>query len=130
MTLGFTGGIRRKPVARHVAVCALLLLGVSSYFALDRLTLLAATWRFSELPPSAPTLPIGIHMLPLTLLDQAGSPVDLTTPAGPLLLVVFRGVWCPYCRKELARLAEQVPRFSSGALRVYGISGDPPEALL
>jgi len=86
--------------------------------------------RLGGLPPSPPALPIGTHVPPVTLFDQRGAPVELASPGGPQLLVVFRGVWCPYCRKELARLAEQVPRFSSTPVRVYGISGDPPEALL
>ncbi|HWL87411.1 MAG TPA: peroxiredoxin family protein [Polyangiaceae bacterium] len=90
----------------------------------------AAPLALWKLPPSPRLLPIGAPLIPVTLLNQEGAPVALATPAGPMLLVVFRGVWCPYCRGELARLAEQVRRFSSTAIRVYGISGDEPEALL
>ncbi|WP_394831420.1 peroxiredoxin family protein [Pendulispora rubella] len=86
--------------------------------------------RSSRLPPVPPELALGAHVPAVTLQDQGGAPIELGKTNGPLLVVVFRGVWCPYCRKELARLAQQIPRFSSSEVRVYGISADDPDALL
>ncbi|WP_394850548.1 redoxin domain-containing protein [Pendulispora brunnea] len=86
---------------------------------------------YHQLPRPPAAFPIGTHMQqPLTLMDQNGANVDVSGAKSPVLLMVFRGAWCPSCRSELDRLAQQVPRFASTGIRVYGISSDPPDALL
>ncbi|WP_394842075.1 peroxiredoxin family protein [Pendulispora brunnea] len=92
--------------------------------------ILSVLSRSSRLPPVPPELSLGTRVPEVTLQNQSGVPIELGKTNGPLLVVVFRGVWCPYCRKELSRLAQQIPRFASSEVRVYGISADEPDALL
>jgi len=94
------------------------------------IVVLSIVARSDRLPPAAPELALGTHVPTADLQDPTGARVEWDPAKGPTLLVVFRGVWCPYCRNELSRLAKQVPRFSSTGIRVYGISTDDSEALL
>ncbi|WP_394835614.1 peroxiredoxin family protein [Pendulispora rubella] len=94
------------------------------------ITMLIVCIQFDKLPTSPSVMPIGTQAPRITLLDQDGKAVNVSVPGEPVLFVVFRGVWCAYCRSELARLAREVPRFAQTNVHVYGISGDPPDALL
>jgi len=116
--------VRRGKMAMHLPekVCAIA--NAASIIAL------IVCVQFDNLPTSPSVLPIGVHAPRITLLDQDGKAVNVSVPGEPVLFVVFRGVWCPYCRTELARLAREVPRFAQTNVHVYGISGDPPDALL
>jgi len=48
---------------------------------------------------------------------------------GPIVLVTFRGGWCPYCNMHLAELRHVVPELASKGVNVYFLSGDRPELL-
>jgi Peroxiredoxin len=54
-------------------------------------------------------------------------------PAGqrdkPLMLVTFRGGWCPFCNVHLEELQEIVPELSAAGMEVAFLSGDRPEIL-
>lgn len=54
-------------------------------------------------------------------------------PAGqrdkPLMLVTFRGGWCPFCNVHLEELQEVVPELSAAGMEVAFLSGDRPEIL-
>lgn len=63
-----------------------------------------------------------------TLEDEQGHPVDLASLTGrPMLLVFYRGGWCPSCRAQLTALLPEVQRFLNAGVAVVGISPDPPE---
>jgi peroxiredoxin len=87
----------------------------------------AAHLRY-RLPPSSPGAGVGTPLPDLTLSDESGHPTRLRDDR-PLLIVWFRGSWCPYCRKQLAELAAEMPHFSDGNFRLLAISADPPEPL-
>lgn len=65
----------------------------------------------------------------VTSLD--GAEHDLATlPAGkPLVLVVFRGAWCPFCQTHLAELAAQLEHFQEAGVRVMALAPDGTPAL-
>jgi hypothetical protein len=42
---------------------------------------------------------------------------------GPLVLVFYRGAWCPYCNLYLASLQKYLPRFKSYGVYVVNIFG-------
>lgn len=44
---------------------------------------------------------------------------------GPILLGFFRGHWCPYCRRYLAKLQLHVDRFASEGVGLLAISPEP-----
>lgn len=78
------------------------------------------------LPPSE--LPTGKRLPDFSLRDETGRTVTLASSSGsPAVLIFFRGAFCAYCRKELARLSEQAPAFMAHGVRIFGISADPPD---
>jgi peroxiredoxin len=83
--------------------------------------------RFA-LGESAHEITLGQVLPRATVKDEAGRPVDLSALVGPpLLLVFYRGGWCPSCRAQLTALLPEVERFLAAGVRVVGISPDPPE---
>src|SRR5215207_5633019 len=63
-----------------------------------------------------------------SLPDQDGNTVRLyeQLAGGPLLVVFFRGHWCPYCRRYLGKLRDHWPRLRERGARVIAISPEPP----
>src|SRR5258708_1169420 len=47
-----------------------------------------------------------------------------------VLLVFYRGYWCPRCNLELLSLQENLERFAALGVRVVAVSTDPPEVTL
>jgi len=47
----------------------------------------------------------------------------------PVVLITFRGGWCPYCNMHLSELRTVVPTLASRGIDVYFLSGDRPELL-
>ena len=47
----------------------------------------------------------------------------------PVVLITFRGGWCPYCNLHLSELRTVVPVLASRGIDVYFLSGDRPELL-
>jgi peroxiredoxin len=45
---------------------------------------------------------------------------------GPVMLVFYRGDWCPYCNGQLASYAREVEEFENRGIQVAGVSVDPP----
>ena len=45
---------------------------------------------------------------------------------GPLLVVFYRGHWCPYCRRYLGKLRDHWPRLRERGAQVVAISPEPP----
>jgi len=49
--------------------------------------------------------------------------------ARPVVIVTFRGGWCPYCNMHLSELRAVVPEISAMGIDVLFLSGDRPEQL-
>ena len=49
--------------------------------------------------------------------------------ARPVVIVAFRGGWCPYCNMHLSELHTVVPEISAMGIDVLFLSGDRPELL-
>jgi peroxiredoxin len=49
--------------------------------------------------------------------------------ARPVVIVAFRGGWCPYCNMHLSELRNVVPEISAMGIDVLFLSGDRPELL-
>jgi peroxiredoxin len=81
-----------------------------------------------RLPP--PSFPVGAPAPDFVLNDQDGQPLRLSSLRGtPVLLVVFLGTWCPYCRNQLTALATEARNFHGRVPQILAVSTDPPEAL-
>jgi len=61
--------------------------------------------------------------------DHQGQPWNLSgqLEAGPVMLVFYRGDWCPYCNGQLVSFARQYGEFERRGAQVAAISVDPPE---
>jgi peroxiredoxin len=61
--------------------------------------------------------------------DQQDYPWSLSgqLEVGPVVLVFYRGDWCPYCNGQLASYARKYEEFERRGAQVAGISVDPPE---
>ena len=60
--------------------------------------------------------------------DQQDYPWSLSgqIELGPVVLVFYRGDWCPYCNGQLASYARGFGEFERRGAQVAGISVDPP----
>ena len=47
----------------------------------------------------------------------------------PVMLLVFRGGWCPYCNMYLAEMRHVIPEIQAMGIDVLFLSGDRPEML-
>jgi peroxiredoxin len=61
--------------------------------------------------------------------DQQGYPWSLSgeLELGPVVLIFYRGDWCPYCNGQLAGYARRFEEFERRGAQVAGVSVDPPD---
>jgi peroxiredoxin len=71
---------------------------------------------------------VGERFPAFILPDEQGEPFDLRSELahGPLMLVFYRGDWCPYCNGQLVSFARDYEEFEERRVRIAGISVDPP----
>ncbi|MDB5297989.1 MAG: Peroxiredoxin [Phycisphaerales bacterium] len=50
---------------------------------------------------------------------------DCLSPSG-VVLVFFRGHWCPYCRRYLGKLRDHAGRIRAGGTQLVAVSPEPP----
>jgi len=65
-------------------------------------------------------------------LDQNGisySSEDLLTHGNRILVIFYRGYWCPYCQNHLKELDEQFKSFQRKGMQVLVISPEKPEKI-
>jgi len=46
--------------------------------------------------------------------------------SAPIVVIFYRGHWCPYCRRYLAKVQTHLPRLTEYAAQVLAISPEPP----
>ena len=61
--------------------------------------------------------------------DGDGFDFDPQRLERPVILIVFRGGWCPYCNMHLSELRHVVPDIGEMNVDVLFVSGDRPSAL-
>ena len=74
-------------------------------------------------------LNVGGAMPGFALKDAAGATVnsaDLLS-RGPLVVVFYRGAWCPYCNLYLHRLQDYLPKLAERGATLVAISGEGPD---
>lgn len=76
--------------------------------------------------PAANALRVGGMLPALDLIDETGQIVRIESLYGtPLLLVFYRGNWCPLCMAQVRELAEQCREFQQRGVTVALISPQP-----
>ncbi len=112
-------------VCRRARTAALVIMLASSA------ALGGAAYSRYRLPPSSAEAGVGAPLPELTLPDQTGKRLSLRALDGrPLVLIWFRGSWCPYCRQQLSEIEADLAHFSAADVRVLAVSPDPPEPLV
>lgn len=114
------------------------------------LSFIAPTWAESELklpegfkaevattsPEKLGSNDQGVGLIPgtkvedFTVNNHEGEPVSFSalTAKSPLLVVFYRGGWCPYCNVQIKQLTEAYPAFSERGVLPVLISVDKPHA--
>lgn len=67
-----------------------------------------------------------------TLPDQLGRPIDIASllERGPLVVVFYRGGWCPYCNLELRAYQQALPRIVGEGGTLVAVSPETPDHTL
>ena len=91
-----------------------------------------AAIREIEASGTAPGLSVGDRAPEFTLPDQAGRPVSLTErlATGPVVLVFYRGDWCPLCNVHLRALQSALPEIGAKGASLLGVSPQAPDRAL
>jgi peroxiredoxin len=91
------------------------------------IALSAATVAFAEVKP----LMIGqpIPEVPLTTVDGEKFNLPAAAKEQPLVLIFYRGGWCPYCNAHLGQLQEIDPQLRELGYRIIAISPDRSEKM-
>jgi peroxiredoxin len=73
-------------------------------------------------------LGVGQKVTYFELPDQLDYPWSLSgqLELGPVVLVFYRGDWCPSCNGQLASYAREIDEFERRGAQIVGISVDPP----
>ena len=99
--------------------------------AVDMATMTKAQNDLAAKMPS-PGLKTGTRAPNFTLNNPYGKPVELNTllKKGPVILVFYRGAWCPYCNLELHALNESLPNFKKYGATLIAITPQTPDKSL
>jgi peroxiredoxin len=96
----------------------------------DRVAMMeAATAQLRATGIEAHALQVGAALPALTLPDAMGQPVDLKAlnATGPLVIVFYRGGWCPYCNLELREWQRLLPQLRELGATLVAISPQTPD---
>ncbi len=77
-------------------------------------------------------LQVGDHAPPFVLSDAQGKAVKSKAllKKGPMVLVFYRGAWCPFCNLYLRSVQEYLPEISARGASLVAISGENPDNTL
>ena len=95
---------------------------------------LAAPASHAEIAASAEEtqpLSVGVAAPSFTARNADGSDFvfDPSSLDRPVMLIFYRGGWCPYCNRHLAELRHVVPELEQRGMDVYFLSADSPANL-
>lgn len=93
--------------------------------------MLLVCFAFTGLPDKPKGLKAGTMAPLFSLMDQNGSNTDLKTmlTKGPVVLIFYRGQWCPYCNKYLSHLEDSLNMIKAKGGQVLAISPEMQESI-
>ncbi len=100
-------------------------------FALTALTLTILALPLGAAPVADTTGGfVGRPAPAFTLTDNHGKSADLGKVLGtkPVVLIFYRGVWCPFCQAQMSQIAADKAAFVKSGAAVYAISDEAPAA--
>ncbi|MFF4415428.1 peroxiredoxin-like family protein [Streptosporangium sp. NPDC001559] len=79
-----------------------------------------------------PGVKVGEQAPDFTLPNAVGAKVRLSDrlAEGPVVLIFYRGSWCPYCNLELAAYQAALPEFREAGARLVAVSPQLPDDAL
>jgi len=74
-------------------------------------------------------VPVGQKVPDGRVLDLEGKPVTLSSlyAKGPILLVFYRGGWCPYCNFQIRELTTAFAEFHKRGVNLVAVSVEKPD---
>ncbi|MBK7399620.1 MAG: AhpC/TSA family protein [Myxococcales bacterium] len=129
----FVGACARKPKEAQASPAASQAIGTASASAKGSAPMMK---EYTTTPPErlgtlAPGtgLAVGAKVPDVHASDLAGNDASLAAlyAKGPILLVFYRGGWCPYCNFEIRALTKAVPDFAKRGVTPVAVSVDRPE---
>jgi peroxiredoxin len=93
----------------------------------------AIIFSFAAICQEAPEgLFIGSKAPDFKAMDQSGKEVRLKDELkkGKVILVFYRGQWCPYCNRELSRLQDSLRFIKEKGASVIAVGPEKPESVL
>lgn len=74
-------------------------------------------------------LPLGAALPAVRVRSIDGASVNLESfHTGPVLIIFYRGGWCPYCNFQVRAMTESYQEFEHRGVRVVMISADSPDS--
>lgn len=75
-------------------------------------------------------LKLGEKVSNFSAFDHFGKPAtfESLSESAPLLVIFYRGGWCPYCNRQIRQLTEAWPEFKKRGVTPVLISADKPDA--
>lgn len=94
----------------------------------DRNVMAQAGERLASSMPS-PGVAVGQLAPDFTLTDAFGEKINLrqTLKKGPVILVFYRGAWCPFCNLHLHTLKQSLPDFKKYQAQLITITPQKPD---
>jgi len=79
-----------------------------------------------------PGLKAGDKAPDFTLKNAHGKPITLSNhfSSGPVVLIFYRGAWCPFCNLQLKALQKSVPHFQREGARLIAVTPQKPDKSL
>jgi len=79
-----------------------------------------------------PGLKVGDTAPDFVLGNANGKPVSLSSKLkqGPVVLIFYRGTWCPYCNIQLHALQESLPAFEKQGAQLVAVTPQTPDKSL
>ncbi len=76
-------------------------------------------------------LPVGAEVKNFKAIDQFGKKFKLSKALkqGPVIIVFYRGQWCPVCNKHLSELQDSLSLLQAAGATVVAVSPEKPEYL-
>jgi peroxiredoxin len=93
------------------------------------LLLLIAQYSFAQHGAGLEPLEVGTKAPVFEAKDQSGNLIKSTDllKEGPLVLVFYRGTWCPYCQKHVSELQEGLEQLTKKGAKVVIVTPEKPE---
>jgi peroxiredoxin len=94
----------------------------------DRAVMAASANKLAKALPE-PGLRVGTKAPDFTLTNALGKAVTLSAELkkGPVILVFYRGAWCPFCNMHLHVLHESLPAFQQHGAQLIAVTPQTPD---